>query len=309
MIYTVTLNPAIDLVIVTKKLEPKVVNRTEKFELQPNGKGVNVSFILKKLGIDSVATGIGGGFTLDYVISGLAEKGIKTNFLKVKEPTRVNVFTDVLDEGTEYKQVNPGPVVSSDKQDQFLDYLESTVTKDDMVVVSGSFSRGIKPDFLVQLAQLVQKQGAKFVIDSSYLEVIDTLKYRPFLLKPNDSELAAFFNYEGEMTAAKTVELAQKLIKLGCQNVLVSLGADGAAFINKYHVLFANAPQIQVVNSACAGDTMLGTFIAFLEKNKPVSAALKMAVAAGSDTASRTGLTDFSLDELLPQISVEERMK
>ena len=309
MIYTVTLNPAIDLVIVTKKLEPKVVNRTEKFELQPNGKGVNVSFILKQLGIDSVATGIGGGFTLDYVISGLAEKGIKTNFLKVKEPTRVNVFTDVLDEGTEYKQVNPGPVVSSDKQDQFLDYLESTVTKDDMVVVSGSFSRGIKPNFLVQLAQLVQKQGAKFVIDSSYLEVIDTLKYRPFLLKPNDSELAAFFNYEGEMTAAKTVELAQKLIKLGCQNVLVSLGADGAAFINKHHVLFANAPQIQVVNSACAGDTMLGTFIAFLEKNKPVSAALKMAVAAGSDTASRTGLTDFSLDELLPQISVEERMK
>ena len=309
MIYTVTLNPAIDLVIVTKKLEPKVVNRTEKFELQPNGKGVNVSFILKKLGIDSVATGIGGGFTLDYVISGLTEKGIKTNFLKVKEPTRVNVFTDVLDEGTEYKQVNPGPVVSSIKQDQFLDYLESTVTKDDMVVVSGSFSRGIKPNFLVQLAQLVQKQGAKFVIDSSYLEVIDTLKYRPFLLKPNDSELAAFFNYEGEMTAAKTVELAQKLIKLGCQNVLVSLGADGAAFINKYHVLFANAPQIQVVNSACAGDTMLGTFIAFLEKNKPVSAALKMAVAAGSDTASRTGLTDFSLDELLPQISVEERMK
>lgn len=309
MIYTVTLNPAIDLVIVTKKLEPKVVNRTEKFELQPNGKGVNVSFILKQLGIDSVATGIGGGFTLDYVISGLTEKGIKTNFLKVKEPTRVNVFTDVLDEGTEYKQVNPGPVVSSDKQDQFLDYLESTVTKDDMVVVSGSFSRGIKPNFLVQLAQLVQKQGAKFVIDSSYLEVIDTLKYRPFLLKPNDSELAAFFNYEGEMTAAKTVELAQKLIKLGCQNVLVSLGADGAAFINKYHVLFANAPQIQVVNSACAGDTMLGTFIAFLEKNKPVSAALKMAVAAGSDTASRTGLTDFSLDELLPQISVEERMK
>ena len=309
MIYTVTLNPAIDLVIVTKKLEPKVVNRTEKFELQPNGKGVNVSFILKQLGIDSVATGIGGGFTLDYVISGLAEKGIKTNFLKVKEPTRVNVFTDVLDEGTEYKQVNPGPVVSSDKQDQFLDYLESTVTKDDMVVVSGSFSRGIKPDFLVQLAQLVQKQGAKFVIDSSYLEVIDTLKYRPFLLKPNDSELAAFFNYEGEMTAAKTVELAQKLIKLGCQNVLVSLGADGAAFINERHILFANAPQIQVVNSACAGDTMLGTFIAFLEKNKPVSAALKMAVAAGSDTASRTGLTDFSLDELLPQISVEERMK
>ena len=110
------------------------------------------------------------------------------------------------------------------------------------------------------------------------------------------------------MTAAKTVELAQKLIKLGCQNVLVSLGADGAAFINERHILFANAPKIQVVNSACAGDTMLGTFIAFLEKKKPISEALKVAVAAGSDTASRTGLTDFSLNNLLPQISVTERM-
>ena len=308
VIYTITLNPAIDLVIVTKKLEPKVVNRTEKFELQPNGKGVNVSFILKKLGIDSVATGIGGGFTLDYVISGLKEKGIQTNFLKVKDPTRVNVFTDVLDEKTEYKQVNPGPVVSLEKQNLFLDYLKNTLTKDDMVVVSGSFSRGIKPDFLVQLAQLVQKQGAKFVVDSSYMEVIDTLKYRPFLLKPNDTELAAFFNYKGEMTDAKTVELAQKLIKLGCQNVLVSLGAAGAAFINERHILFANAPKIQVVNSACAGDTMLGTFIAFLEKKKPISEALKVAVAAGSDTASCTGLTDFSLNNLLPQISVTERM-
>lgn len=123
MIYTITLNPAIDLVIVTKKLEPKVVNRTEKFELQSNGKGINVSFILKKLGIDSVATGIGGGFTLDYIVSGLKEKGIQTNFFKVKEPTRVNVFTNVIDENTEYKEVNPGPIINQTVQDKFLQYL------------------------------------------------------------------------------------------------------------------------------------------------------------------------------------------
>ena len=98
MIYTITLNPAIDLVIITKKLEPNIVNRTENFELQPNGKGVNVSFILKEMGIENVATGIGGGFTLDYITAGLTEKGIRTNFLKVKEPTRINVFTRVIDQ-------------------------------------------------------------------------------------------------------------------------------------------------------------------------------------------------------------------
>lgn len=306
MIYTITLNPAIDLVIVTKKLEPKVVNRTEKFELQPNGKGVNVSFILKKLGIDSIATGIGGGFTLDYIVSGLKEKGIQTNFFKVKEPTRVNVFTNVIDENTEYKEVNPGPIINQTVQDKFLQYLTTNLVTNDIVVISGSFSKGIKPNILVEIAKIANNKKAKLVIDSSYAAILDTLPFQPFLLKPNDAELAKLFNCKEKLTKKKIVELSQKLVAGGCKNVLVSLGAQGAALINDNRILFANAPKIKVVNSACAGDTMLGTFIALLEKNKSVEEALRMAVAAGSDTASRIGLTEFALDELLPQISVKE---
>lgn len=309
MIYTVTLNPAIDLVIVTRKLKPQVVNRTEKFELQPNGKGVNVSFVLKKLGITSVATGIGGGFTLDYIVSGLKEKGIQTNFFKVKEPTRVNVFTNVIDENTEYKEVNPGPVINQTVQDKFLQYLTTNLVTNDIVVISGSFSKGIKPNILVEIAKIAKNKKAKLVIDSSYPAILDTLPFQPFLLKPNDAELAKLFNCKEKLTKKKIVELSQKLLAGGCKNVLVSLGARGAALINNNRILFANAPKIKVVNSACAGDTMLGTFIALLEKNKPVEEALKMAVAAGSDTASRIGLTEFDLDELLPQISVKEGMK
>ncbi|BDR60056.1 1-phosphofructokinase [Lactobacillus xylocopicola] len=306
MIYTVTLNPAIDLVIVTKKLEPRVVNRTESSELQPNGKGVNVSFILKKLGIESVATGIGGGFTLDYITAGLEQKKIQTNFFKVDEPSRVNVFTNVLDQDTEYKEVNPGPKIGQKPQEQFLAYLTATLKEDDVVVVSGSFSSGIKPAILTKIAQISHDQRAKLVIDSSYLEVMDTLPYHPFLIKPNDAELASFFKFKGKLTKAKTVELAERLVEAGCSNVLVSLGAQGAALVNRNQVLFANAPKIKVVNSACAGDTMLGTFIAFLEKKKPVEEALKVAVAAGSDTASRVGLTDFELDVLLTQVMIKE---
>jgi 1-phosphofructokinase len=308
LIYTVTLNPAIDLVIVTRKLKPKVVNRTEKFELQPNGKGVNVSFILKKLGITSVATGIGGGFTLDYIVSGLKEKDIQTNFFKVKEPTRVNVFTNVIDENTEYKEVNPGPIINETVQNKFLQYLKANLVTNDIVVISGSFSKGINPSILVDIAKIAKNKGAKLVIDSSYSAILDTLPFQPFLLKPNEVELAKLFNYTGNLTKTKIIELSQKLLAGGCKNVLVSLGAQGAALINNKHILFANAPKIKVVNSACAGDTMLGTFIALLEKNKPVKEALKIAVAAGSDTARRIGLTEFNLDELLPQISVKERM-
>lgn len=306
MIYTITLNPAIDLVIITKKLEPNTVNRTESFELQPNGKGVNVSFILKKMGIKNVATGIGSGFTLDYITAGLEEKGIKTNFIKVKEPTRVNVFTRVLDQNAEYKEVNPGPEVSEEVQEKFLKYLKDTLKAGDTLIISGSFSRGIRSDYLVKIAKTVVDKQAKLVIDSSSKTVLDTLQYHPYLLKPNDHELASFFDLDEKLDQKKIIELARKLIASGCQNVLVSLGQAGAALINKDHAYFGNAPKIQALNTAGAGDTMLGTFIGEKEKSNGDVESLKLAIAAGSDTASRSGLTDFELEKYLHEIQVSE---
>ena len=306
MIYTITLNPAIDLVIITKKFEPNTVNRTESFELQPNGKGVNVSFILKKMGIKNMATGIGGGFTLDYITSGLEEKGIKTEFLKVKEPTRVNVFTRVLDQNAEYKEVNPGPDVSEEVQKEFLEYLKNTLKADDTLIISGSFSRGIRPDYLVEIAKITADKRVKLVIDSSSKVVLDVLQYHPYLLKPNDHELASFFDLNEKLDQKKIIELARKLIFSGCQNVLVSLGQAGAALINKDHAYFGNAPKIQALNTAGAGDTMLGSFIGEKEKGKSDVEALKLAIAAGSDTASRSGLTDFEIEKYLQEIQVSE---
>ena len=306
MIYTITLNPAIDLVIITKKLEPNVVNRTENFELQPNGKGVNVSFILKKMGVENVATGIGGGFTLDYITAGLKEKGINNKFLKVSEPTRINVFTRVLDENREYKEVNPGPEVSEKVQDQFLKYLRITLKEQDTLIISGSFSRGIKQNYLVEIAKITADKKVKLVIDSSSKAVLDTLQYHPYLLKPNDQELASFFDIDEKLDQKTIIKLARKLIDAGCENVLVSLGEFGAALIDKNHAYFGNAPKISVLNTAGAGDTMLGTFIGKKELGCDTTEPLKFAIAAGSDTASRTGLTDFKLEKYLNEIQVRE---
>ena len=277
MIYTITLNPAIDLVI-----------------------------ILKKVGIKTMATGIGGGFPLDYITSGLEEKGIKTEFLKVKEPTRVNVFTRVLDQNAEYKEVNPGPEVSEEVQEKFLEYLKNTLKADDTLIISGSFSRGIRPDYLVEIAKITADKRVKLVIDSSSKVVLDTLQYHPYLLKPNDQELASFFDLDEKLDQKKIIELARKLIASGCQNILVSLGQAGAALINKDHAYFGNAPKIQALNTAGAGDTMLGTFIGEKEKSKGDVEALKLAIAAGSDTASRSGLTDFEIEKYLQEIQVSE---
>ncbi|MDE6547342.1 MAG: bifunctional hydroxymethylpyrimidine kinase/phosphomethylpyrimidine kinase, partial [Lactobacillus sp.] len=177
---------------------------------------------------------------------------------------------------------------------------------DDTLIISGSFSRGIRPDYLVEIAKITADKRVKLVIDSSSKVVLDTLQYHPYLLKPNDQELASFFDLDEKLDQKKIIELARKLIASGCQNVLVSLGQAGAALINKDHAYFGNAPKIQALNTAGAGDTMLGSFIGEKEKGKSDVEALKLAIAAGSDTASRSGLTDFEIEKYLQEIQVSE---
>lgn len=213
----------------------------------------------------------------------------------------------MLDDDIEYKEVNPGPKISREIQDKFLTYLKANLQKEDTLIISGSFSRGIKSSYLVEIAQITSEIGTQLVIDSSDSQVLDTLKYHPYLLKPNDAELASFFNINEKLSNQRVVELARKLISKGCQNVLVSLGENGAALINKDHAYFGNAPKIDVVNTAGAGDTMLGTYIGEKALGKDTKLALKTAIAAGSDTASRTGLSDFELDDLLKKIVIKER--
>lgn len=306
MIYTCTLNPAIDLFIETEHLKPEVVNRTNSYDIQPNGKGVNVSFILKHLGVDNTALGVGGGFTSEFIEKSLRDKGIMTDFTHIDGISRINVFTRVVDSDTEYKEVNHGPEVSSAKVDEFMTKV-SKFGSGDKLVVSGSFSKGIDPEIIIKISQMAQKQGFDLIIDTSYPEVVQSIAYQPFLLKPNDEELLSWFDQEDTDDINVLIKYSKKLIDQGAQNILLSLGSKGALFVDKNEVLFGNAPKIKVVNTACSGDTMLGTFLAGIEQQMPTSDNLKRSIAAASSTAASTGLTDFSdVDALMKQIKIEK---
>lgn len=306
MIYTLTLNPAIDLFIKTQTMAPNTVNRTDSYDIQANGKGVNVSCILKRRGVDNVALGVGGGFTLDYIADFLTEQGFRNHFYKNAGFTRINVFTRVVSDNTEYKLVNPGPEISAETLKQLYQQL-TTLGADDWLCVSGSFARGIEPSFLLQLGKLSRENGFALIIDSSYPEAVKALAYQPLLVKPNDAELMSWFNQSGEADLATMVKLGHKALAAGAQNVLVSLGAAGALFMNQDVTLVGNAPKIEVLNTAGAGDTMLGTFLAGLYQKQDLADTLKLAIAAGSDTARRAWITDFTeTDELLTQIEIKK---
>ena len=230
MIYTLTLNPAIDLFIKTQTMAPNTVNRTDSYDIQANGKGVNVSCILKRRGVDNVALGVGGGFTLDYIADFLTEQGIRNHFYKDAGLTRINVFTRVVSDHNEYKLVNPGPEISAETLKQLYQQL-TTLGADDWLCVSGSFARGIEPSFLLQLGKLSRENGFALIIDSSYPEAVKALAYH----------------------------------------------------------------------------TMLGTFLAGLYQKQDLADTLKLAIAAGSDTARRAWITDFTeTDELLTQIEIKK---
>ena len=302
-VYTCTLNLAIDLFIETDQLNPFVVNRTNQDDIQANGKGVNVSMILKMLGIESTAMGIKADFTGQYIEDFLKERSIKTDFLEVPGMTRINVFTQVKKEKAEYKLVNKGPELTKNQVMQFLRKIEN-LKMGDYLCVSGSLPQGVSPAVLVEISRICQKNKVFLIIDSSYYEILDCLPYQPFLLKPNEEELRIWFQTERN-TKEAYIFYGKELLKQGAQNVLISLGSEGALFLNKEQVLFGNSPKGIVVNTACAGDSLLGAFLAGWLKQKTIQESLKEGLAAGSSTAFRKGLTDFSdVEELMTQINV-----
>ncbi|EGP5630012.1 1-phosphofructokinase [Enterococcus sp. GMD5E] len=304
-IYTCTMNLAIDLFIETEEMHPFMVNRTKEDDIQANGKGVNVSLVLKMLDFPSTALGFSAGFTGKYIEDYLQQEQIQTEFIEVPGMTRINVFTQVNQTGEEYKLVNQGPEIPQTAVHNFLNQIRA-LQAEDYLCVSGSLPRGLSPKVLIEISRICQEKGIHLIIDSSDQEAMDCLPYRPFLLKPNEEELSSWFGRK-MVTDEDYFVYGQRLVELGAENVLLSLGEKGAILFTKDRMFRGNSPKGKVVNTACAGDTMLGAFLAGYMNRRPLDETLRKSIAAGSSTAFRKGLTDFlDVEELSKQIKIRE---
>ncbi|MFD2629801.1 1-phosphofructokinase [Oceanobacillus kapialis] len=301
MIYTCTMNTAIDLYVALDHLTPDKVNRTHDEDYQPNGKGVNVSIMLKKMGIDNTALGFIGGFSGRYIADALQDLQITTDFIEVDGITRINVFVNADEE---YKIVNQGPMIETGEVKQLLQKIQA-LTADDILIVSGSLPKGVPESVITEIAEICKKQHVNLVLDTSVNSVLDTLPYQPFLLKPNDEEIARWFNKEHNLTKNELLECGQRLLEKGAQHVIISRGERGALYLSKEVKLNANAPQGKVVNTACSGDSLLATFIAKQKQTDSIEESLAYAVATGASTAFSKGLSDLEdVPALRKQIKV-----
>ena len=289
MICTVTLNPAVDLVLALDGLSLGEVNRTNTENIVIGGKGINVSLLLKALGVESTALGFVAGFTGEAVRAGVEEKGVRADFVALDDGfTRINVK---LRAECETEINGSGPMIPPEKLEQFFRQLE-TLQNGDTLVLSGSIPKSLPADIYAQIAAKTAGNGVRLVVDAAGELLRAVLPYRPFLIKPNRDELAALFGEKPE-TDADVLALAERLQKMGARNVLVSMAGDGALLRTEEGRCYkAPAAKGTVVNSVGAGDSMVGGFLAALARGEDFSGALALGTAAGGATAFSVGIAD-----------------
>lgn len=288
MIYTVTLNPAIDYVIsVDAPINISGINRNTAEEFQFGGKGVNVSMMLQTLGHRSVALGFVAGFTGDDLVTGLQQAGLQTDFVRLDHGiTRINVK---IKADTEMEINGIGPEILTQDIEALYSRIDK-ITDGDVLVLSGSVPKSLPEDTYEKMLARYQGRGIMSVVDSTGAYLINTLKYNPFLIKPNIHELEEIFGAKAQ-DDAEIIEWAKKLQEMGGRNILVSMAGEGALLLDENaNIHRVHCPKAAVINSVGAGDSMVAGFIAGYLETRDYLQALRLSVLCGSATAFSKGM-------------------
>lgn len=286
MIYTVTFNPALDYVLHLDNLVVGAINRTKTEQIVNGGKGINVSTVLKNLGVDNTALGFCAGFTGEALEKGINADGVKTDFVHLKNGfSRINVKiraqedTDINGQGPEIKD--------EDIEKLFLKL--DSLTQGDILVLAGSIPSTLPKDIYERILKRLDGKGVKAVVDATGELLVNVLKYHPFLIKPNNDELGEIFGRTLE-TDEEIIEYAQRLREMGAENVLVSMGGAGAILVTVDGFFKRGVAKGRVVNTVGAGDSMVAGFLYGYLKSGDYEYALKTGTAAGGATAFTVGI-------------------
>lgn len=300
MIYTVTFNPAIDYVVKVNDFQTGIVNRVHQESIFFGGKGINVSVVLKELGLSSVALGFTAGFTGAAIEDGVEAQGIKSDFIRLsKGMSRINVKMKSQNE----TEINgQGPDISEEAINQLFEKLDA-LTEGDVLILAGSIPSTLPEDIYEQIMARLMGKGIRIAVDATKDLLLNVLKYHPFLIKPNNHELGEMFGVVLK-SDEEIIHYVKELQKQGARNVLISMAGDGAILVTEDgDVHRMGVPKGTVVNSVGAGDSMVAGFMAGYLTTKDYEKALKMGTAAGSATAFSEGLAvKADIDRLLASL-------
>lgn len=282
MIYTVTFNPSLDYIVSVNDFRIGYTNRTESEMILPGGKGINVSIVLKNLGIPSTALGFIAGFSGDEIVRRLEESGVRNAFIRLGNGfSRINLKLKSI-EGTEIN--GQGPQIGKEQADQLMEQL-AQLKEGDVLFLSGSIPASMPDDAYEKIMALLDGRGVMTAVDATRDLLLKVLPYRPFLIKPNNHELGEIFGVELK-TRESVIPYARRLQEQGARNVLVSMAGEGAVLVaDDGKVLEAPAPGGVLKNGVGAGDSMVAGFMAGYMERQDYTHAFHMGIAAGSASA------------------------
>ncbi|MBP3853562.1 MAG: 1-phosphofructokinase [Erysipelotrichaceae bacterium] len=299
MIYTLTLNPALDYVIRVDDFQTGQMNRIREEHIYYGGKGINVSAILRELNTESCALGFAAGFTGQQLEKGLQAKRIRTDFLFVRKGmTRINIKMKSNDE----TEINgQGPQIEADEMEALIEKIRR-IQAGDWFVISGNMPASLPSDAYTRILDALDRDVC-LIVDAENELVRQALAYRPFLIKPNKEELETFFQTRLE-DPSQIIACAKQLQDMGASNVLVSLAQQGSLLIDRQgHVVSQPTLKGTIVNSVGAGDSMVAGVLAALAQQKDWQTALRWGTACGAATAFHSGLaTGDQIKECLREL-------
>ena len=302
MIYTCTTNPSLDYYLKFKnQLEIGDINRCTKEQFAAGGKGVNVSIILNNLMIPSTALGFLGGFTRDYYLSFLKQYPyIQPRFTTIEGNTRINVKLSAIDE----TDINAtGPYILKEEFEKFMNRIDR-IDGSDTFILSGNVQTEIYDD-IVNMIDILSQRNVRIILDTNPKLMADCLKFKPLLVKPNLEELEELCEKTVKDEQA-IIKCASKLVENGAQNVIVSMGADGAMLINSEGAYKCSKIIGDVISTTGCGDSMVGAYVFNLQRGANAFEAFHFACAAGYATAFKEGLANREdIENIYKQITIE----
>lgn len=300
MIYTITFNPALDYIVEMQSFTLGETNRTSRETLLPGGKGINVSIVLKNLGLESTALGFTAGFTGAEIRRRLADSGVRTEFIEIAEGySRINVKLKDYD-GTEINGL--GPDIDKDSLEKLLARLRA-LEAGDVLVLAGSIPRSLPDSIYKDIMEMLAGKDIMIVVDATRDLLLNVLAHRPFLIKPNNHELGEIFGVKLK-TAEEVIPYAKKLQEKGARNVLVSMAGEGAVLVAEDGSVHQSpVPKGTLVNAVGAGDSMVAGFVYGYMTSRDYETAFRYGVATGSASAFSENLaTKPEVEALLEQL-------
>jgi 1-phosphofructokinase family hexose kinase len=288
MIGTVTVNPSIDQHILIDQLIKDDAIRAREIRRDPGGKGINVSRVVHELGGDTVAFAISGGCAGYMLRSLVAERGIVLESLEVPEETRINVILTDRADRTQTRISAPGPRVSLAELERFTQQMTSHQPLPEWWVLGGSLPPGVPDDFYARLISTLQQRGAHCLLDADDEALKLGVQAHPYLIKPNEHELARLIGRSLPDEQAM-VGAAQQLVDEGIRVVAITLGRKGALIVSQDTALRVTSPDIEVKSKVGAGDSFLAGCVFALAQGQSLESAVRLGTAAGTAAVMHEG--------------------